>query len=145
MKRWSLKFEGMNKRIRFINFLPGIAWFFIILFLTCLPGKDLPKIGWLDGIYFDKWVHIGLFGFLTFLFSFPIFKSALSFNKKIYYLLIIAILCSLWGLAIEFIQKYLVTGRTFDLVDWAADSFGVLIACWFCRSKLQKIDTETES
>jgi VanZ family protein len=28
------------------------------------------------------------------------------------------------GLTTEFIQKYLVPGRNFDLLDWAADSLG---------------------
>lgn len=126
------------EKISFRKFLPGIAWFFIIMVLTCLPGSDLPKIGWLNKIYFDKWVHIGMFGMLVFLFSFPFFKSPLSFAKKINYFLWIAITASLWGLAIEFIQKYFVAGRSFDLLDWAADSAGALISFWFCRSRIEK-------
>ncbi len=130
--------KEMRQRIRFINFLPGIAWFFLIIFLTCLPGKDLPTIGWLEGIFFDKWVHIGLFGLLTFLFSYPIFNTDWTVKGKIYYCLLIAILSSLWGLGIEFIQKYYVTGRSFDLFDWAADSVGALIAFWICSLKIKK-------
>lgn len=126
------------QKISFKKFLPGIAWFFIVVFLTCLPGSDLPQMGWLNRIHFDKLVHVGLFGMLAFLFSFPFFKTDITLSKKIGYLLWIAIIASLWGLAIEFIQKYFVSGRTFDLLDWAADSLGALIAFLYCRSRSAK-------
>jgi hypothetical protein len=46
-------------KISFKKFLPGIAWFFVVLILICLPGKDIPKIGWLTGIDIDKVIHVG--------------------------------------------------------------------------------------
>ena len=37
------------------RFLPGIAWFFIVLVLTCLPGDNLPKVdNWFNKLYLDK-------------------------------------------------------------------------------------------
>ncbi len=126
------------EKVSFRKLLPGIAWFFIILVLTCLPGSDLPKMRWLNKIYFDKWVHLGMFSILVFLFSFPFFKSHLLLGKKINYFLWIAITASLWGLAIEFIQKYFVVGRSFDLLDWAADSLGAFISFVYCRSRIEK-------
>ncbi len=126
------------EKISFKKFMPGIAWFFIIMVLTCLPGSDVPKIGWLDEIHFDKWVHIGMFALLVFLFSYPFFKLHLSMAKKIRYFLWITIVASLWGLAIEFIQKYFVAGRSFDLLDWAADSAGALVAFLYCRTRIGK-------
>jgi len=36
-----------------------------------------------------------------------------------------------WGITVEFLQKYFVVGRDFELLDWAADSAGALIALWF--------------
>lgn len=54
------------------------------------------------------------------------------------YVLWIMILASMFGLAIEFIQKYFVTGRTFDLLDWAADSFGAIVAFFYCRYRIEK-------
>ncbi len=128
----------MLQKVSFRKFLPGIAWFFIIMFLTCLPGNDLPKIGWLNKIYFDKWVHIGMFGILVFLFSLPFFKTYLPAAKKINYFLWITITASLWGLAIEFIQKYFVVGRSFDLLDWAADSIGAFVSFLYCRGRIGK-------
>lgn len=120
------------KRSLFLKFLPGIAWFFVILFLTCLPGDDIPEIGWLSDIHFDKIVHIGMFALLVFLFHLPVFSSKKPNATRIRYGITITVLCAMWGLAIEFIQKYWVPGRSFDLVDWAADSAGGLIALWFC-------------
>jgi hypothetical protein len=123
-------------KISIRKFLPGIAWFFIVLLLTCLPGKDIPKIGWLDTIYFDKWVHAGMFAGITFLFCWPFYKSGFSNEKRINYFIKIAISASIWGLTIEFIQRFYIAGRSFDLLDWAADSLGALIALLFCRKKL---------
>src|ERR1017187_9898999 len=110
------------------KFLPGIAWFIIVLVLTTLPGSYIPKAAWLDEIYFDKWVHIGMFGGLTFLFCWAFYKLDFSNWQRLYYFIKITIAVSIWGLTIEFIQKFYVTGRSFDLLDWAADSLGAFIA-----------------
>ncbi len=121
------------QKISIKKFLPGIAWFFVVLVLTTLPGNDFPKEDWLDKIYFDKWVHIGMFGGLTFLFCLPFYKSNFSAQQRLYYFIKIAIATSIWGLTIEFIQKYFIAGRDFELLDWAADSLGALIAFLFCK------------
>ena len=54
------------------SFLPGIAWFFVVLTLVILPGDDIPQprgwFEWINLIQFDKIVHIGIFSLLSFLF-----------------------------------------------------------------------------
>jgi hypothetical protein len=61
------------------KFIPGIAWFFVILVLICLPGSKIPTVEtWLNDIYFDKWVHTGLFAVLVFLFIYPVSKLDLA-------------------------------------------------------------------
>lgn len=122
-----------QQKIPFKKFLPGIAWFFIVGVLTLMPGSDVPKVGWLDNIKnFDKIVHAGLFGGLTFLFFLPYFKARLTLQKKRNYLIRISLAAIVWGITVEFIQKFYIPGRDFDLLDWAADSAGVLIAFWIC-------------
>jgi VanZ family protein len=117
------------KNINFKKFLPGIAWFFVVLILLCIPSRGLPKANTLFSyIYLDKWVHAGLFGVLSFLWMHPIVKSGLNKTKKRITITIIAIISSLWGLATEYIQKYYIPGREFDWLDWAADSAGILLA-----------------
>ena len=111
------------------KFLPGIAWFFLVLILLCLPGDDLPKgATWMDAIMFDKWVHIGLFAVLGFLFMWPVGRTTVSKRQKLFWFARIAVSVSIWGLVMEFVQKYYIPGRSFDLMDWAADSIGALLA-----------------
>ena len=116
------------------KFIPGIAWFFLVLILICLPGDGLPKAeNWMSAIYFDKWVHAGLFCILSFLFMFPVCKSDLSKKEKLKLVLKIALATSVWGITTEFIQKFFIVGRAFDFMDWVADSAGVLLALLFSR------------
>jgi len=118
------------------KFIPGIAWFFLILILICLPGSTIPPVDtWLNDIYFDKWVHAGLFAVLTLLFIYPVTKLSFSLAEKKNTAIRICIAACTWGLTTEFIQKFFISGRSFDLYDLAADSFGILTAYAWCRIK----------
>ena len=125
-------------RIAFKKFIPGIAWFFILLVLICLPASEIPTVSWLNKIYFDKWVHVGVFALLALLFCWPFYNSSFNEKERLQYFIKIAIATCIWGLATELIQKYFVPGRSFDLLDWTADSLGALIAYWFCSTKFIK-------
>ncbi|MEO5944828.1 MAG: VanZ family protein [Ferruginibacter sp.] len=116
------------------KFIPGVAWFLLVMVLLFTPGYDLPPVGdWFSRINFDKVIHIGVFGLLAFLFMFPIGRSELTRTKKAHYFLKIALCACLWGITSELVQKYFIPGRSFDLLDWAADSIGGLLALLFCR------------
>jgi len=123
------------KQINISKFIPAFAWFVVVLVLVCLPGSDIPSASWTDWIHFDKWVHTGIFCLLALLFMLPFAFASITHKEKLQYFLLIAIATSIWGLATEFIQHW-VPGRSFDLFDWAADSFGALIAFILCRKKL---------
>lgn len=110
------------------KFLPAAGWFVVVMVLTCLPGKDVPDLSGLDVIYFDKWVHMGLFGGLTFFLCLPFRNSPYSSKQRVHYFIRIAMACSIWGLAVEFIQRFFIPGRDYELLDWAADSVGCLLA-----------------
>jgi VanZ family protein len=121
--------------IAFKKFIPGIAWFFLVLILICMPGNEFPKkIDWLEKIYFDKWVHIGLFGILAFLWMMPIANS--NSKNKVHLIIKIAIAVSVWGLATEYIQKFFIPFRSFDIFDWLADSVGAGAALLFWKHKI---------
>ena len=127
----------MRSRIPVKSFLPGIAWFFLVTTLCCLPGEDLPETqDWLGKIYFDKWVHFGLFFILAFLLMLPVWRSRLTRKKKVIACIALGII--LYGLLIELVQHYLVPGRSFDLFDWAADSAGVAPAWFWANRKIRK-------
>ncbi len=123
------------KRIKMIKFIPGIAWFFIVLVLICMPGQNIPVSNWFDKIYLDKWVHAGIFGLLAFLFMLPVALSPMEPTEKLQFFIRVAIATSLWGISTEFIQKFWIPGRSFDLFDWAADSVGGIIAFVVSRKK----------
>lgn len=122
--------------IPFKKFIPAILWFLLVLFLICLPGQEFPEIdgwsAWMEKIHFDKWIHAGMFGTMMILFAFPFRSADLHEEKKKSIYLLIAVLTSIWGLATECIQLY-IPFRSFDLLDWAADSFGTIIALYVMR------------
>jgi len=86
-----------------------------------MPGSDVPSVPFLDFIYFDKWVHIGMFAILTFLWSFPFLKTEFASPK----LFVGIALCSIiYGVLMEYVQKYFAFERDFDILDMLADSVG---------------------
>ena len=122
-------FKGQGKK-----FIPGIAWFFVVFIAVTIPGKNLPKVdNWLLTIDYDKIIHVGIFGLLAFLFMLPIAKMALPKKQKWYHFVRVAIATVVWGITTELIQKFFIPGRSFDLMDWASDSIGGILAMFFCK------------
>ncbi|MEY2918254.1 MAG: hypothetical protein RIS73_1968, partial [Bacteroidota bacterium] len=122
------------KKIGIKKFIPGIAWFFLVLVLVCTPGDNLPKVdNWLIQIDYDKIIHAGIFGLMALLFMYPIVKSTLDKKAKWHYLIKIALATIVWGYTTEVIQKFFIPGRSYDLADWLADSIGGIIALFFCK------------
>jgi VanZ family protein len=96
----------------------ALGWLVLMCILFFLPGSAFPQENWLDQIHFDKWVHVGLFAVLLFL-----WRS--SFNWSANYYVILLLFCALaYGLAVEFIQKFWVANRSFDLFDVLFDMIG---------------------
>jgi VanZ family protein len=108
-------------KLKAVYFIPAIAWFITANVLLLMPGKDIPDVSFLNEIYFDKWVHIGLFGGLTFLTAYPYIKSIRA-TKKL--LIKITLTFIIYGILIEFVQKYFASDRTFDVTDMIADAAG---------------------
>jgi len=79
------------------------------------------------GIYADKWVHIAMFAILYYLWSYPFAKSSLTEKrKKTWFLLILASSIS-YGIMMEFVQKYWIPNRSFEIWDILADGLGSLL------------------
>ncbi|MBC7875034.1 MAG: VanZ family protein [Ferruginibacter sp.] len=117
------------------KFIPGIAWFFLVLTLVCIPGFNLPKVdSWLIEINFDKLIHVGLFAVLAYLFMYPLAKLNLSPKERWHYIIKIAIATVIWGLTTEIIQKFFIPGRSFTLGDCISDGLGGFVAL-FCYKK----------
>jgi VanZ family protein len=106
------------------NFLPAISWLIITTILLTLPGSSFPKEDWLDKIWFDKWVHIGLFILMMVSWNWAIYKNT---NKGKGLKTIFWIMGSIWlayGIGMEFIQHYFIPNRSFDGGDIIADAAG---------------------
>jgi VanZ family protein len=132
---------GINlyKLIGVKKFIPGIAWFFLSLIAISIPGYDLPKVGnWFEQISFDKLIHTGLFGMLSVLFMYPVAKSSLPKKDKINWYIKVALATIIWGFTTEVIQKYLIPGRSYDMVDCLADALGGVGAFIIFRLKFGK-------
>jgi VanZ family protein len=118
-------------------FLPATVFFIVTVVLLTLPGSSFPKSHLFDIPYFDKWVHIGLFGLLCLLFSFPIRDFSISNSKKRNWFLLITAIGIGYGISMEFVQKYWIPNRSFELMDIVADSVGCLLALIFSLLRLR--------
>jgi VanZ family protein len=115
-----------------LPFLIAVGYFLVATYLLTLPGSQFPKITWMDKIpLFDKWVHIGLFSILTFLWC-RVVKTEKAF-------LSVAIISLLYGIVIEFIQHYFIPYRGFEGWDILADAVGCAIGFLAAKKWLLKI------
>ena len=109
---------------RLSSFFLAIAWLIVSVILLTLPGSAFPKEDWLDKIWFDKWAHIGIFFILVLLWSRLLSVKNENLKAKKSLLITIAIAALLYGLGMEFVQKYLIRNRAFDYGDVAANAIG---------------------
>ncbi len=90
----------------------------LISILFIMPGSALPPEGWLYRFYPDKWVHVGFFAILIFL-----WRSAFNWQLKNYNAILL-FSALLYGLLVEVVQKQWVPNRSFDVYDVLADVAG---------------------
>lgn len=121
---------------RFVFFTPGIGWLIICTILLTLPGSAFPQEDWLDKIWFDKWVHIGLFAAIVVTWSWGIHKEAIQNPSRLF--VWITVLAILYGTGMEFVQKYLVVNRSFDGGDIIADAVGAYTGYLYSRKTFIK-------
>ena len=131
-------FPAKSFLLKLIRFVPAIGWFIVSLVLLCLPGSTLPKYPWLAVIHADKWIHTGMFGILCFLFAWPFLSSTLENTQQKKWFLIILISGIAYGTIMEFVQKYWIPNRSFELSDIVADSCGCLLGHVYCVWRLDK-------
>ena len=115
-------------KLRFL--WPAILWFIISFVLLTLPGSAFPEENWFSAIYFDKWVHIGMFGLQTLLLCWALFKSR---AEKVFFgqFLFMALLSLAYGIAMEYVQRDFVVHRSFDVGDIIADGAGAAMGAAF--------------
>ena len=121
------------------NSFKTLVWvifeFVLIFILLRMPGSDIQGTSWMSLIlnlpYADKVVHMGLFGSLALsIFSHFEQYSNISFRStraKAFSLIV----CILFGIGMEYYQKYFVPSRGFEVGDMLADAIGALLALPF--------------
>ena len=110
--------------MRITYFIPAFIWLITSVILLTLPANDLPHSTLFDLPNFDKLVHLGMFFLLTVLFCFPFLKlkSGISSATGTFYK--VAFYVILYGIIMEFVQKFFTLGRSFDLIDILFDTLG---------------------
>jgi VanZ family protein len=103
----------------------AISWFIFISVLFFLPGSALPPgdsalMIFLDKIHFDKWVHVGFFAILLFLWRTAFDETTNNLTPLLFFSAL------LYGFLVELIQHQWVANRSFDMYDIVADTIGNL-------------------
>ena len=76
-----------------------------------------------------------MFGILCFLFNRAYSKIILNRSTLKKYFLAVTLAGIAYGTTMEFVQKYWIPNRSFELLDILADSIGCLLALLYCRRK----------
>lgn len=141
----------MNKLI--FRSASALGWLCLSVYLLLAPASSFSKKGmlgrllsvlgiadWQEKLPIDKFIHLLIFFGLVFLWHrflvvLPISKKQQAAGGFIN----VALWCSL-GIAIEFLQEAMQSGRQFDYADIMANAIGCL-AGWWLGKKLTPVET----
>ncbi|MFT3703738.1 MAG: VanZ family protein [Agriterribacter sp.] len=105
--------------------MAALLWSVIIFILLTIPGKELPPGPEIPDL--DKVIHIFIFGTQVWLWS-VYCKHTGKFKSLLGIFFLIFLLSCLYGIGMEYYQKYFVANRAFELGDILADITGSAIA-----------------
>ena len=135
------------------NSFKTLVWvifeFVLIFILLSMPAGNTPGDDWISYLlhlpYADKIIHVGLFGSLALsIFSHFEQYSSISFRSTRTKALSL-IVCILFGIGMEFYQKYFVPSRGFEVGDMLADAIGALLALPFFNMVKHYIQPKVKS
>ncbi len=123
-------------------YTPAISWGIFIFIISVIPGKDIPFIEspW-DLIKIDKLVHILIYAILMALILRGWRQSPQKMGniKGVGYWIIVAIMCSLYGLFLEWFQDEYCQDRAYEFYDVLANAIGSFgaVAIFYCMKKFK--------
>ena len=105
-----------------------------------MPGKSIPKVNWLELLSFDKFVHASIFFVEELLLIRALIN--LSENDFLYknYKWISASFCIVYGGVLEIMQYTIFSERSGDILDFIANSTGVIISLLTYKYVAKKIN-----
>ncbi|MCC9166664.1 VanZ family protein [Pontibacter harenae] len=104
-----------------------IIWAAMIMLTTLLPSTSMPSLSAWELFSFDSFAHFFVFAVLTFLMIVGLIKQYTYPRLRHYAIRSAFLICSMYGVLIEFIQHFLVYGRQGDVIDALADTIGCLV------------------
>ena len=121
------------------NSFKTLVWvileFVLIFILLSMPSSGEPGTGWVSYLlslpFADKVIHVGLFGSLALSIFFHFEQYLNTSFQSIRTKALALIVCVLFGIGMEFYQKYFVPTRSCDVIDMLADAIGALLALPF--------------
>lgn len=122
-----LEHKKMHKAL---PFTPAIGWGILVLYLSLTPGDKLP-----DALVAlnDKFLH----GFIYFFSAFLIYLAFIQYRFQNVLtrkqMVIILVICVVFGGLIELAQAYLVPRRKGDWYDFAANTCGAILSIVLMR------------
>ena len=99
----------------------ALGWASLILFLSVIPGEDLPNISFWE---IDKIVHTIFYWILSFAVILALKKQYPAMPLRFKAIMYGVALCILYGLCIEIVQGAFLESRSFDIYDLVANFIG---------------------
>lgn len=119
------------------NSYKTLSWvifeFVLIFILLSLPGNEFQDhTSWISKLmqlpYADKIMHMALFGSLAISIFFHFEISKYHALKSTRAKALALIVCIVYGIALEYYQKYYAPSRGFEVLDMLADAVGAICA-----------------
>ncbi|WP_337069538.1 VanZ family protein [Pontibacter sp. 13R65] len=101
-------------------------WAAVILITTLLPNTSAPATSVRELFSFDSFAHIFLFSVLTFLMIVGLRKQYTNTRLRHYAIRYSLLICTLYGIAIELLQEFIIYGRQGDIIDVLSNTIGCL-------------------
>ncbi|MEI7588814.1 MAG: VanZ family protein [Chitinophagia bacterium] len=120
--------------------MKSLVWVFseiiLVFVLLSMPGGNFHDPNSLIAMIMslplaDKVIHMALFGSLALSFFVHYEVSSKHFLKSIRAKAYTLIFCILYGIGMEYYQKYYVPSRSFEVADMLADAIGAILALPF--------------
>ncbi len=142
-----LSFYSMSNqyktKYKYLSIILLALWVIVMLVMLLLPNDLLQqnRTSLFNIPYSDKIMHCGLFAVFTFLLQNAVLLNLNAEIKKQYFVSFLVV--ALFGLFTEVLQAltYQWCGRRFEMIDYASDLLGAVLALLFfklCEKKIKK-------